>query len=94
MTDLTTEQLKNLHFLAIDLETEFTHDFHPSLSEDEVNDIVADFENRIYEAGIPEDIRTNLLNRLFDENLSDIDALSSTYEYLYMVLSAHQIQAR
>ena len=90
MTILTEEQLKNVRFLAIDLETEFVNEYDPSLSEDKVNDIVADFENRINEAGIPDDIRTNLLNRLFDENLFDVDALSSTYEYLYMVLDAHK----
>ena len=74
-------------FLEIDLRTDVQEHYDPDMTVGEMEILVANMDARINEADIPEDIRDTLLKKLYDPSLSDLDALTSTYEYLGNLLN-------
>lgn len=76
-----------IRFLEIDLRTDVQEQYDPDMTVGEMEVLVANMDARINEADIPEDIRDTLLKKLYDPSLSDLDALTSTYEYLGNLLN-------
>lgn len=85
---LTAEQEKNIRDLARALKKKACHEYWTSMTHNELCDLVRGLFDLIHMADISKSIQKNLVLRLFNENLSDFKALSSTWEYLFDILKS------